>query len=168
MDTGQLLRCIQQDEFLHHYATGVHAADQLPSLKTRPSCFIANVDPINNSGSHWIAIFCDVNGNVECFDSYGRAPNRSLKKYLEIYSKSITHNDVRIQGPLSSSCGHYCVYYLCHRVRDRSMNEIVSDFCTNFSLNDITAAEYVNINFNVNAPAYDLDFIISQICKSEK
>ena len=168
MNTQQLLHCLHQDKVIRKYALGVYPADGLPQVTIWPSCFIANLDPANKPGSHWIAVFIDSEGVGECFDSYGRSPCESLNKYLKKYCKTILYNPVRIQGPLSSSCGQYCVYYLCHRARDRTMSKIVADFCSDFPLNDLSVADYINRHFNLNLPAYDLHFILSQICKPEK
>jgi hypothetical protein len=108
-----------------------------------------NTDPSNKPGTHWVAVYCD-----EYFDSYGR-PSKRNKKY----------NPVRIQGTLSSACGQYCVYYLCHRIRGRSMNDIVKDFSYDYALNDMCVTEYINRNFDLNMKTYDS---LLQICKSEQ
>jgi hypothetical protein len=167
MKTGQILKCIRQDPLLTRYASGVYPSDQLPAVEKLPSCFIANVDPTNEPGRHWVAIYIGADGVGEFFDSYGRAPTGPFEKYLKRNCKKVVHNSARVQGPLSSSCGQFCIYYLCHRVRGWTMKNIVSDFCDNFSLNDISVVEYVNKHFDVNAKVYELDFIVSQLCKAE-
>ena len=165
MNSGQLFKCIQQDRVLQKLAANVYPADKLP---TAPTCFIANVDVATKPGSHWIAVFISGDGNGEVFDSYGRAPDKSLETYLKKYCKSIIHNSVRVQGPLSSTCGQYSLYFLCHRARGRAMRNIVTDFGSDFVLNDICVAEYTKRNFDVRAEAYDIKFILSQLCKPEK
>jgi hypothetical protein len=166
MNTRQLLQCFQQDETLRKYSTGVHASDVLPKIECFPSCLIANTDPTNLPGKHWVAIFIGTD-EAEFFDSYGLPPASNLSSYIRKYRKPVTYNGTRVQGPLSSTCGHYCLYYLCHRVRGKSMKNIVNDFCTDYSLNDLYIAEYVRQHFNIDVKAFDLKFLVDQICKSE-
>ena len=155
------------DSDLAQYATGVYPSDRLPKLQTLPSCLIANTDPAGKPGKHWVALYVCTDGTGEFFDSYGRPPTPNFAKFLRKYCNSINHNSVRVQGPLSSSCGQFCIYYLAHRVRGRTMKKIVNDFCTDLVLNDIYAAEYVRRNFNVKSDAYDFDFSVCQCCKPE-
>ncbi len=155
MNTAQLLRCVQQDELLKRYCAGVFARDTVPSrVDNLPICYIVNTDPISKPGKHWYAVFFYEDGSRECFDSYGRTPSKSGYSY----------NSVRIQGPLSSTCGQYCLYYLCHKVRGKNMKQIVNDFSQDYVLNDLCVTEYVNRNFDLNTVTYDT----CQICSSEK
>ena len=159
MNTIQLLKCVEQDELLGKYFIGVYAIDTLPKIMPQmPACYIFNTDPIKKPGVHWQARFFTTDGIEEHFDSYGRQPLKGTFDY----------NSVRIQGPLSSSCGQYCLYYMCHRVRGRSMNDIVNDFSTDYVFNDLNVTEYVNKYFNLNVETYDISHIISQISISEQ
>jgi hypothetical protein len=159
MNTRQLLHCVDQDKLLKKYCIGVYANDTVPRrISARPACYIVNTDPISKPGKHWYAVFLDTDGRREVFDSYGRTPS----------AMNVDYNPVRIQGPLSSTCGQFCLYYLCQKVRGRSMKEIVNDFSVDFVLNDMCVAEYVNRNFNLNVNTYDVDNIVSQICFSEQ
>ena len=159
MNNFQLLQCVAQDELLVKYCIGVYASDTIPkTIHQRPICYIFNTDPIGRPGTHWQARFFECDGIPEHFDSYGRQPQKGTYNY----------NSVRIQGPLSTTCGQYCLYYISHRARGRSMNEIVNDFSQDYVLNDLSVNDYVNKYFNLNEKPYDLDHIISQICISEK
>ena len=154
MDTKQLLRCVDQDKILKKYCLGIFAADTVPTTVNLPACYIANTDPISKPGTHWIAVFLD--GKKEFFDSYGRPPPAKC-----------AYNTVRIQGPLSSTCGQYCLYYLCHKVRGRPMKEIVNDYSSVYVLNDLCVTEFINRNFDLNTSAYELENILSQISRAE-
>ena len=153
MNTSQLLHCVKQDHTLSKYFIGVFACDTIP--KTSTGCYIFNTDPIAKPGTHWQARFTETDGAVEQFDSYGRP------------SQTDSYNLKRIQGPLSSSCGQYCLYYLCHKARGRRMKEIVNDFSTDYVLNDLCVTEFINRNFNLNTETYNLLHVMSQICKPE-
>ena len=158
---------MQNDKVTNQYALGVFPSDKFPQMQNFPSCFIANLDNSKQPGSHWVAIFVSDDGVGEYFDSYGRAPSFKFANYLQKYCKTIKHNTLRIQGPFSNSCGQYSVYYLCQRVRGREMKSIIDDFSLDFMLNDVCVAEYLGRNFNVPSQAYDIEFIVEQICKSE-
>ena len=178
MNTEQLLKCIRQDSLLRKYCVGVFALDTVPrKIIERPACFIVNTDPVSKPGTHWFAVFLLENSSApsglslagEYFDSYGRvevAPAAAVETATK--SGLLRPNTVRIQGPLSSACGQYCLYYLCHRVRGREMRDIVNDFSTNYVLNDLCVTEYVNRNFNLNMQTFDFDYIVSQVCKAEQ
>lgn len=120
MNTDEL-QCILaralRDSGMHFL--GVYAADLVPRTSGRGRgccCCIANTDPHNRPGEHWVALVFE-NGQVrEYFDPYGMP--------LETYPA--LHNRLRnivlsrqstwsVQPPLSSMCGHFCIYYLCNR-----------------------------------------------------
>ena len=167
METRELLKCFHQDGEMKKYAIGVVPSDKLPIPHKRPCCFIVNTDPSGHRGKHWLGFYLGADGIGELFDSYGRAPNEKFEKYMKKYCNYVTYNSVRVQGPLSSSCGQFCIYYLSHRVRGRSMNTIVNDFSVNLTENDICVVNFVNHQFNFNEEAFDFGFVVSQICKSE-
>jgi len=50
------------------------------------SGFIANTDPHQQPGKHWIAFFY-ANGLLECFDSYGLSPDRYYKYFERLMHK---------------------------------------------------------------------------------
>ena len=167
METREILKCFHQDGQMKQYAIGVVPADKLPIPHKRPCCFIANTDPSNKSGRHWLAIYVGADGIGELFNSYGKPPGDGFEKYMKKHCKHVTYNSVRVQGPLSSSCGQFCIFYLSHRVRGRSMNNIISDFSVNLTENDICVVDFVNKQFNLNEKAFEFDFIVSQFSKSE-
>ena len=154
MNTLEILECVRQDKELKKYFVGVFACDTIP--KQRKGCYIFNTDPSSKPGKHWQVKFFENDGTAEHFDSYGR-PAADADNY----------NSVRLQGPLSSVCGQYCLYYLCHKVRGRRMKEIVNDFSTDYVLNDLCVTQYINRHFNLNVETYELSYILSQICKPE-
>ena len=121
MDTKQLLSVLKRNvtEFL-----GVFPSDKLPVSKVKPFYFVANTDPSNKPGTHWVAVFVNADGTAEYFDSYGLKPNvASIASFLRQYKKC-KFNTKRIQGMFSSVCGHYCVYYVIHRSKGIEMDII--------------------------------------------
>jgi hypothetical protein len=152
MDTAQidcLLKCALRDSdatFL-----GVFAADHLPKrIRTYPSCYVANIDPHDRAGQHWVACFLPSPNKLEFFDSYGLPP----ESYAELQLARLPQTDVNpecLQSLYSTACGHYCIYFLCARaygaatftetcsaplrlhpcIRDRRIRKFVSVLRTN-------------------------------------
>ena len=103
---------------------GVFAADRIPqNITAFPCCLVANTDPANRPGEHWVAYYCVSPSNVEFFYSYGL----SWKVHTQIRFPIVPtkFNRVCFQSPLSVACGHYCVYFLCNRAFGRTMSNIV-------------------------------------------
>ena len=65
MNTIQIRDFINSDNNLKSLFHGVFARDELIMNIKYPSCFIVNTDNSNQSGSHWLAFFYDVNKHVK-------------------------------------------------------------------------------------------------------
>ena len=52
MNTLQLERALEHNTFTKKIFGGVFAADELPTLNTFPSGFVANTDPSTEPGTH--------------------------------------------------------------------------------------------------------------------
>ena len=153
METKELLYIAQQDPILKQYFKGVFPSDRLP----KTGAFIANIDPHNKPGSHWVAFWLP---NIY-FDSYGRPPDPAFELAKR---ESWTWNSKRLQGCLGSACGQYCIYFLVLFCRGYTMQEIVSVFnSSNLVENDLLVKDFVNDVFDVQTKAYDFDFIVNQI-----
>ena len=64
---------------------GIFPSDEhcLPKILNYPFCFISNLDPHLEKGSHWCAIIILNEENAEYFDSYEMPPlTRSHIKFL--------------------------------------------------------------------------------------
>jgi len=140
---------------------GVYAADRLPSQPKISSCLVANTDPHDKPGQHWVAIFIDHNGNGEYFDSYGKPPLPILEKHLP---NDYIYNKKRLQGTFTAVCGQYCIFYLINRSKGHTLQAIVNRFASNFTENDALVKRFVDKNFKKTTNMYDF----SQICTCEK
>jgi hypothetical protein len=143
---------------------GVYAADQIPTLEKllsfgsgagnakrmkkndrtsqsaccyRARSFIANTDPANKPGYHWLAfiVFADHPSVIYFFDSFGMP----LSSYGDVYRNCLKQeyfsekcivtpvNTRNLQGNHSTVCGHYCIMflYLCARVSLEKLNSLV-------------------------------------------
>lgn len=95
---------------------------------------VYNLDKLNGDGTHWVAVFIDVNRSiVEYFDSLAKTPVSNINKNLHLIKKTldkhygknfkIHYNNVVHQG-YSGECGVYCVYYIIARLFNYSVHDI--------------------------------------------
>ena len=56
---------------------GVFAYDELRDVtrEIRPWCLILNIDPKNQPGTHWLALYAPLAGGFELFDLFGFSPS---------------------------------------------------------------------------------------------
>ncbi len=170
MDTQQLKRVMLSDNALKLRYGGVLPADYLPeTVPSRPISYIVNVDPSSKPGSHWTAFDFSADGSAYFFDSYGNAPEQydeHFKHFLDNNSCRWMYNRIHLQGPLSSVCGQYCLYFLLKRARNVPLNKIVSVFSANAQNNDQMVNDFIRSHFNVNSRVYDSEFIVKQIARA--
>jgi hypothetical protein len=107
---------------------GVYAADRVPQTGGQWCC-VANTDPQDKPGQHWVAL---VFGNDSCeyFDPYGLPLETYPALHKRMRSVNVTcQSSSPVQPPLSVTCGHFCIYYLCSRTRlplGRIVNRLLS------------------------------------------
>jgi hypothetical protein len=167
MNTGQLLKCVRSDPTLNSQCDGVYPVNRIPTPEGYPVCVIVNLDPHNKPGSHWIAIHIDQEGFGVFFDSYGRRPEKKqIKSYLQQNCRDWTTSGRAVQSPFSSTCGQYCVYFLYHRVRGRTVGDILGDFGEDLEENDTKVTAWLNSKFDVNTEVFELEFIVNQLCSA--
>ena len=88
---------------------GVYSCDDLPE---RPTLLIANTQPANRPGDHWIAISVHRNGNGQYFDSYGRPPSKTFRDYMNRHCrKTWSYSRKQLQSAVSNVCGQYCIVW---------------------------------------------------------
>ena len=164
MDSIQILHALKK--VMGDACLGVFPSDKLPNDVPQPPWgFVVNTDPSSLPGTHWLAIFCSPD-SVAYFDSYGQKPMvKSIEKWLSVY-KPYWINKKRIQGPVSSVCGQYCVYFLVQRWWGKENEEILKKFSGDLVENDVMITEWLNETFDVDSVTYDIDFLVKQICKS--
>lgn len=162
MNNRELMRCILQDPILKLYCQSVYACDTVPTtFKYLPVCYIMNTDPISKRGKHWVAVYLSPDGNHEFFDSYGRPGYAEEGNWY--------YNTKRLQGPMSKTCGQFCLYYLRERVRGRRMEDIIKDFdiCRDWIENDKVVTDFINSKYNTNFEIYDFESVVTQISTIE-
>ena len=106
---------------------GVFARDTIPHLDdslTYPLCFVSNTHTREKPGEHWVAFFYVSSNFLEFFDSYGLHP--SLYDFTNFSPQLF--KEKTLQSLDSNVCGQYCIFFLYHRSRGKSLKEIIRPF----------------------------------------
>ena len=169
MNALHIQSVINTNNSLKDIFIGVFPSDRLPkSIKRFPSALIANVDPHNKPGSHWVAMYFDEKGHANFFDSFGRHPSMcslDFKTFLDKHACYWSFNTRSLQSHWSAVCGQYCLYFLLFLIRGNSMSSIVSRFTLNRRQNDRKVYAHINSLHKLNVPMFDSDFIIQTLIK---
>jgi len=108
---------------------------------------IFNLDKHTQSGSHWVAMYCDINKGEICYwDSYGIKPNSEvvvlmnrLKEQASKLTKpikiEIKINKVRHQYK-NSECGMYCIYFITSLLDGKTFKNVVQTIVDDDTMNE--------------------------------
>ena len=170
MNTLQIAQVLTKDPFTKESFSGVYACDELTSIEINkyPKSFVVNTDPMELPGTHWIAIYFNEQMKGEFFDSYGRHPIHYNKHFLDFMNRIAVeweHNKIQLQSAFSTVCGQYCIYFLYHRCRKRSMSTIVNSFVNDKLRNDQLVYDFVRQKYRQVHPSLEQD-IVKQISRS--
>jgi len=147
MDTIQISNILSTDCNLAITFSGVYASDRLPLNCEQPAAIVANTDPHDKPGSHWVAFYLE-GGVGEYFDSFGLPPiNINFLNFLNRNCKRWNYNADDFQSLGSTVCGHYCIWYLSQKAKGRSLAEIQRDFCPDNKKNDKKVASLIEKKF---------------------
>ena len=125
---------------------GVRIINPTFPRRLTPGCYVCNTHRPENGAGHWVAIrIHKCNWRGEFFDPYGYPPElyglegfllRSVRGHWKA-------NTVRIQGPLSFTCGHHCVMYCVFSLGGVAMEDYVKIFRDGaFQYNDRLALDF--------------------------
>ena len=133
------------------YFSDVLACDQLKLIKSDQFALIVNTDTSNEDGMHWLALFKEKNSKtIEFFDSFGM-PLDFYSKYINDFVEKydyVKQSGIQIQSNFSTTCGHFCIFYLEQRCKGIELDTILKHFSTsNLTKNDRSVEMFVHQNF---------------------
>ena len=82
----------------------------------------------------------------EFFDSYGKHPIHYNKHFLDFMKRNAVeweHNKIQLQSAFSTVCRQYCIYFLYHCCRKRTVSSIVNSFVNDKLHNDQMVYDFV-------------------------
>lgn len=167
MNNLQILQLMNEFQHRNRFK-GVFAANKLPSYsleKKKTFSYIANTDNYGESGEHWVGFYFPLKGKPEYFDSYGLPPLND-EFFVFMGKNSYLYNNITLQAPMSNTCGYYCIYYLCERMKGLNPYTIISVFDENRPyFNDMFVKNYIHHVFDTDIELYDFNFDGHQISK---
>ena len=119
-------------------------------------------------GPHWIAIYFNEQMKGEYFHSYGKDPIHYNKHFLDFMNRNAVeweHNKTQLQSAFSTVCGQYCIYFLYHHCRKRTMSSIVKSFVNDKLCNDQIVYDFVRQKYRQIYPSLK-QAIVQQISRS--
>ena len=126
MDNIEISCLLESHPVTAEHFLGVYSIDRLPRYPSM-GYYVLNLDPSYKSGSHWVALKINRNKHQNIyFDSYGMAPQHiKIRKFLK---NSYTWNTRRLQHPLSTTCGQWCLYFILRRCQGWSLKKMLRPF----------------------------------------
>ena len=115
----------------------VVSVDALPDFVSHyPIFLVVNTQSHNLPGEHWIAAFIDKHKRGEIFDSLALPPSILLSRWMNRFTRSWRMNMLSFQHPLSGTCGGYVIYYILHRLKVSSLDDIARKLSRKLYEND--------------------------------
>ncbi len=165
LTTSEILRALKSNHHTKLTILGVFASDRLPEKVPRPFCLVVNTDSSDKPGAHWVAIFAGLEGTLDYFDSYGMRPLvPSIDEWISKVGGETNVNRRTLQGLMSATCGHHCIYFLIMRCKGIPMNQVVDMLSDSPFVNDSFVAAYINKNCNLKFHLFDGDEYVQQFC----
>lgn len=139
---------LELENLLKEYPVRVCCADELPAtIRKRPRTFVANTDPCDRGGRHWVVFHFPETGHEEFFDSLGETPDRYHERFRNMLIANgprYLYTPDRIQPEDSDTCGLYCIHFVRARYRGISFEDILKDFSTRkLEENDRKVIEFI-------------------------
>lgn len=157
MDERQINKILSHHKTTKRHFLSVFPSDLLPiKIRRYPACFVCNVDPSDQPGSHWLAFYIPSADKVEFFDSYGNTPDfyeGPIADFASRYSRTI-YNPLTLQTNVTAVCGQYAIYFLICKCRGETMSKFLSRFVTDNICNDQRVYNFVAKRFRVNVNFY--------------
>ena len=104
---------------------GVFSRDNL-TKKTKDGAYVINFDEYEDTGPHWIALFCNKN-EIVYFDSLGFEHIPEEIKEL-IKNKNINANIFRVQANNSIMCGYFCIGCINFMLAGKKLTDFTNSF----------------------------------------
>ena len=119
---------------------GAYSRDNLLN-KIKDGAYIINLDEHADTGTHWIALFCNKN-KIVYFYSFGveHIP-KEIKEFIG--NKNIEANIYRVQANDSIMCGYFCIGFIDFMLAGKTLIDYTNLFSPyDFDKNDRIILSY--------------------------
>jgi hypothetical protein len=118
----------------------------VPRSNERPSVYILNTAPSSDPGEHWCVI-CLEEKCCYFFDSFAQPPESyEFTDFLKSCD-DLRYNTLQVQGVLSQTCGHHCLYFCIKYGNGKKPEEIMKSYSKNVVLNDKMVYNFIRDNY---------------------
>ena len=118
----------------------VFSRDNLPN-KIKDGAYVINLDKHKDTGTHWIALFCNRN-KIVYFDSFGvEHISEEIKKFIS--NRNIKANIYRVQANNSVMCGYFCIGFIDFMLAGKTL----IDYTNLFSLYDFNKNDSIIFSY---------------------
>ena len=125
---------------------GVYSRNNL-TKKIKDGAFVINLDEHKDTGTHWIALFCNRN-EIVYFDSFGveHIPEQ-IKEFIG--NRKIKANIFRVEANNSVMCGYFCIGFIDLMFAGKTLTDYTSLFLLyDFDKNDQIIFSYFKDAWN--------------------
>ena len=119
---------------------GAYSRDNLLN-KIKDGAYIINLDEHADTGTHWIALFCNKN-KIVYFYSFGveHIP-KEIKEFIG--NKNIKANIYRVQANDSIMCGYFCIGFIDFMLAEKTL----TDYTNLFSPYDFDKNDHIILSY---------------------
>lgn len=128
--------------------------------KTKQFALVINLDYHNESGSHWVAVYCSLyqrksNFGIFFYDSTGNEPSQEIQDFMNkvksqverdykpnVYSKFKIQSNTIQQQFKNTECGMFCMVFITQCLKNIDFNEICKRMKNDDDINKIRDVLY--------------------------
>ena len=109
--------------------------------KIKDGEYVINLDEHKDTGTYWIALFCNRN-KIVYFNSFGVEPiPEEIKEFVG--NRNIKANIFRVQPNNSVMCGYFCIGFIDFMFANKTLTDYTNMFSTyDFNKNDQIILSY--------------------------
>ena len=119
---------------------GVFSRDKLLK-KIKDGAYVINLDEHNDTGTHWIALFC-MRNEVIYYDSFSvKHIPEEIKEFID--NKNIKANIFCVEANNSIICGYFCIGFIDFMLAGKTLTDYTNLFSPyDFNKNDQIILSY--------------------------
>ena len=119
---------------------GVYSRNNLPR-KIKDGAYAIYLNEHSDTGTHWIALFCNRN-KIVYFDSFGvEHITEEIKEFID--NRKIKANIFRLQANNSVMCGYFCIGFIDFMFANKTLTDYTNLFSPyDFDKNDQIILSY--------------------------
>ncbi len=126
----------------YRFFKGVVMSDEVHGLlrdmeknREKKAGFVMNLEKSNQGGSHWVAIYIDIEPQGKCeidyYDSFGRAPQPEILAMLSKFARrsypiKVQHNEEQHQARKSRRCGYHVARFLIGMFKTQDFTRVTN------------------------------------------